>query len=65
MCICPECRQVNVFDKKNNYGIKSWQCKTCLTELLENDEVVKTNIKCVGRKQEQKEIEGQLSLWEI
>lgn len=30
---CEECDSINVFDRHNSYGITSWQCKECLSEL--------------------------------
>ena len=57
-------RILSAYDKYNNYGIGRWQCKNCLAELLE--------AKFEGEEQRQisvkkgkKEIEGQISLWEL
>lgn len=30
---CEECSSINIFDKNNTYGVNSWQCKECLSEL--------------------------------
>ncbi|GEM_PF-2413952 len=33
MIACDECGTINVFDKKNSYGVKRWQCKDCSSDL--------------------------------
>lgn len=63
MCICPECHQVNVFDKYNSYGIGRWQCKNCLAELLEAK--IEGEQRQISTRKGEKEIEGQISLWEL
>lgn len=65
MCVCQECGTVNVFDKKNVYDIKGWQCKKCVSELVSNqgDFTSVSIAKKMYKKSAQ--IDGQLTLWDI
>ncbi|MBE5982783.1 MAG: hypothetical protein E7248_05700 [Paenibacillaceae bacterium] len=62
---CPECKSNNIFDKDNKYGLKAWQCKDCMTELLDNcnDEVI--NKRIPTQKSKDNIIEGQISLFDL
>lgn len=33
---CEECETINVFDKKNHYGLNNWQCNKCQSNLTIN-----------------------------
>lgn len=69
MCICPECGTINVFDKANGYGINHWQCKNCSCELMEpfpmNSGSRANKTAKITKTTKPKEMEGQMSLWDM